>query len=682
MMLGEAFLLGAVATILGIPAGLGLAALLRAALEGLGFPGNIGLPLNLSTVIAAILVGIGVTMIAALFPAIKARQVTPMAALRGTSLDDLTSEGNFIQAVLGFGAAGLLLVLAVASDGWLGLGLPPALAGLGLFVGFRGLGPRFRMAAQVSVLVLGLILLTFVRFSDMGLGATFGLLGAGAFLTLIGASQVSSLVAAPVSRMLGSKVAAGITVVIGALMLLGAAWLTVLAVIGVAQNDPAAGSLLIPAALVGTLGYGLVRTAVSAFGLTGQLARENAARSPSRTATTATALMIGLALVTAVTVIGDSIKSSVSDALGSSITSDWLIQGPQNGPTGLPFNTEVADRILALPEVDQVVPYRFGFAAFVSLQGIDAADAQAALPRVFQTIEDRDDPLAMQQLQADLGITDISVNDTLATDFASVQAHIDPDFVELDPSADPATSIWIESEVATEGGISMGDTFPVVFLDGSVVELTVTGIFDDGFVFGERVIDNSLWDQHLASDSYGFITATTTAGVEAEVARAAINDEIGGDYPLLEVNDRSEVQAEAESQIDQTLATVNVLLMLSGLVAVLGISIALSLAVFERTREIGLLRAVGTTRQQIRRMVRWEGVIVAAFGGVVGVVVGIGLGILATQKLPEFLVSTVSIPPIPLVSYILGAAIVGLGAGAFPAIVAGKMNVLDAISSE
>ena len=103
---------------------------------------------------------------------------------------------------------------------------------------------------------------------------------------------------------------------------------------------------------------------------------------------------------------------------------------------------------------------------------------------------------------------------------------------------------------------------------------------------------------------------------------------------------------------------------------------------FERTREIGLLRAVGTTRQQTRWIVRWEGVIVAAFGGLVGVIVGVGLGILATQKLPEFLVTTTSVPVPQLLLYILIAAITGLGAGAFPAWVAGRMNVLDAISNE
>lgn len=240
----------------------------------------------------------------------------------------------------------------------------------------------------------------------------------------------------------------------------------------------------------------------------------------------------------------------------------------------------------------------------------------------------------------------------------------------------------MEDSRAEDRGLSVGDTFVAVFIDGQVTELTVAGIYTDGFVFGDQVIDFALWEQHLPADTHAFLTATTAPGVEEADARAALEEALGTDYPVLTVQDRSEFAQEAEDQINQTLAVVNVLLLLSAGIAVLGIAIALSLAVFERTREIGLLRAVGTTRMQTRWMIRWEGVIVAAFGGLVGVILGIGLGILATQKMPEFLVNTTSIPWGQLVFYIIIAAITGLGAGAFPAWIAGRMNVLDAISNE
>ena len=683
MMLGEAVILGVVATIVGMPAGWALARLLRWGLSQLGFPGDTGLPIETRTVVAAIFVGVVVTVLAALLPSIKARQVTPMAALRDGALEDLDARHNIPLALAGIGAGVICFLLTAVIDGWISLLLLPVLGATCIYAGLRSMGANARRVAQLSVLFIGLALLTYVRFSDLGVGDTFGLLGAGALLTLIGASQVSGLFATPVARLLGSPPLAVIVGIVGAAFALGAAGSIVFA--GVLLADGNVGGVFVPigGAILGVLAYGLLRTARGAFGLTGQLARENAARNPSRTATTATALMIGLALVTGVTVIGESIKASVTDALGNSITSDWFIQGPQSGPTGLPFSTEAADIVAGLDEIERVVPYRFGFASFVSLQGADASEIEAALPSLFAAISDRDDaPAILSDLEQDLGVTDLSIDDTLATDFATVQQHINADFIELDTSVDPATSIWIEDSVAEDRGIAFGDTFPILFLDGAVVEMTVTGIYEDGFVFGDRVIDNSLWEAHLADDTYTFISATTASGVDPEVARTALVDSLAADYPVLEVQDKDEVQAEAETQINQTLATVNVLLLLSAVIAVLGIAIALSLAVFERTREIGLLRAVGTTRQQTRWMVRWEGVIVAAFGGLVGVVIGVGLGILATQKLPEFLVNTTAVPIGQLLIYVVIAAITGLGAGAFPAWIAGRMNVLDAISNE
>ena len=121
---------------------------------------------------------------------------------------------------------------------------------------------------------------------------------------------------------------------------------------------------------------------------------------------------------------------------------------------------------------------------------------------------------------------------------------------------------------------------------------------------------------------------------------------------------------------------------LSAVIAFLGILVALALSVFERTREIGLFRAVGATTEQTRWMIRWEGGIVAAFGGLLGVVVGVGLGVLTTAKMPEFIVNQTSVPIGSLIVYLVIAAIVGLFAAVFPAWVAGRMNVLEAISTE
>lgn len=689
MMLGEALILGVLATAVGIPAGWLLARALRFGLSQFGFPGDSGLPIQPQTLLYAVLVGVVVTILAALFPSIRARQVTPMAALRDSTgteaLDVLVSDLGVGWRVFFFGGTAVTVFFAaLRGDSWAILLFVPIIGATLAYFGVRSLGARFAVPSKFLLLVIGLAVLTIVRFADLGLGPTFGLLGAGALLTILGASQVSALVASPSAKAIGFPIPLALIVgAIGVAFGVGAIAGLVFSVVLLVDGNIGGAFLPIGSLIAAVGAYGLIRTAAGAFGLTGRLARDNAARNPSRTATTATALMIGLALVTTVTVIGESIKDSVTDALSSAVTADWLIQGPQNGPTGLPFSTEVVERLEALDEVDEIVPYRFTFSGFVALAGADADQVAAGIPSLFAALGDRDDdPGTLDDVQESLGATDLYIDDLFSTDFATVVDQIDPDFVDLDMSVDPSKAIWLEDSVATDRGLTMGDTFVAVFIDGAVVELTVSAIYEDGFIFGERVVDNALWEAHLPSDTYGLVSATTTDGVDEEVARSAIEATLLEDYPVLTIQDRSEVAADAEDQINQTLAVVNVLLLLSAVIAILGIAIALSLAVFERTREIGLLRAVGTTRQQTRWIVRWEGVIVAAFGGIVGVIVGVGLGVLATQKLPEFLVTTTSVPIPQLMLYIVVAAVTGIGAGAFPAWIAGRMDVLDAISNE
>lgn len=684
MMMSEALMLGVVATVLGIPAGWALASGLRALLALFGFPGDTGLPINPLTIALAILVGVVVTMLAAISPSIRARRVSPMAALSEnvttSSLDTEPAPPQGIMAILlGCG----LTVLAFLFSGWAPRLLLPVAAGVLLYIGLRLVGSFLGSLAPFVLLLYGLALLTVVRFGSFGLGETFGLLGAGAALTILGVSQVSPVFGAQASRILGAKPSAiiiGLLGVIAALIALGAAGFSISKAI---TDNPAWAAILLIVPLLGLLAYGLIRTARGAMGLTGRIARENAARNPQRTATTATALMIGLALVTAVTVIGDSIKTSVSDALGSSITADWLVQGPQAGPQGLPFSTDVRERIEALPEIESAVGSRFSFFGFAAVQGddLEAADLQARIPDLFGALADEDE-LAVDQIVAEIGADSIRVEPVVSTDWSLIDDHINPKFIERDLSLhSDGNGIWLEDSVAADRGLVMGDTFLAVFLDGAVEELTVAGIYSDGFVFGERVIDKELWERHLDDQTEFFLTVLTADGVTEEDARAAMNDEIGVDYPIIEVSDRSEFAAEQEAQINQTLATVNVLLLLSAAIAVLGIAIALALAVFERTREIGLLRAVGMTREQTRWMIRWEGVIIAAFGGILGVILGVGLGVLATAKMPEFLVNTTTIPYGQLIIYVIAAAITGLLAGLLPAWLAGRMNVLDSISS-
>jgi len=699
LMIGEALLLGIVGTIVGLPAGVGLAWLLRAALSALGFPDDTGLPVNIWTIVWAIFTGVVVTVLAAIWPSIQARRVAPIAALRdGANLNDLTDTRN-VSLGTTFVIGGIAAtVLTFVFGGWIPRFFLPVLGALLLFAGVLLI---VRSASRLVLFPYGVAMLIIVLVGDFELGETFALLGSGALIALLGANQLNPFIAAPVTGALGRLPTAILLGLVG----LGLGLASVAALVGAgivaasgtpdfiidaAESDVPRLGLIIPlligGAILSVLSYAMIRTALGARGLTGRLARSNAARNPQRTATTAAALMIGLTLVTAVTVIGDSIKASVSDALSSSITADWLLRGPQGGPGGTPFSTEVADRVEALDEVESVLRFRVAFpAAWVTSESgeLTAADFQEFLPIVLELLDDDADlsPQRLLELREQIG-TDVEINDAAAVDFATLDDHIDPDFIERDLSLLGPNAIYIEQSVAEERGLEVGDTFSALFVDLQSEDLVVAGIYDNGFVLGNRVMSLDLWNEHFPNDSDQFLTVITSSGVPPQDARTAIENELGTDFPIIEVQTREEFAEANERQINQTLATVNVLLGLSGVIAALGILVALALSVFERTREIGLFRAVGATRQQTRWIIRWEGVMIAAFGGFIGVVLGVALGILATNKLPEFLVTQTSVPILTLAIYVLFAAIVGLFAAVFPAWTAGRMNVLEAISTE
>lgn len=699
LMIGEALMLGIASTVIGIPAGLGLAWVLRAALIALGFPDETGLPLEVWTIVWAIFTGVVVTLLAAIWPSIQARRVAPLAALRdGANLNDLRSIRN---RPLGAGLllAGLVvLVSTFVGSGWEARLFLPILGATLTYVGV------LLFARPLSTFVLfpiGIVVLAISLFGEFGLGETFGLLGAGALITLLGANQLNPLLARPLSALLGAWPTAALIGLLGAIFTLlavtlvaGAAW-TLLggvpdAVIDAVDRDVQRWMLALPAVVGGMLcalvGYGMIRTARGARGLTGQVARANAARNPQRTATTAAALMIGLTLVTAVTVIGDSIKSSVSTALSSSISADWLISGPSAGPNQVPFATAVRQRVEGLDEVDSVVAFRSAFpAAWVTSEAgeLSAADFQRFLPIVLQLLDDDANlrPEELAELRREIG-TDVEINDAIAVDFAALDDHVDPGFIDRDLSLLGPNAVYIVDDFAEDKNLAVGDTFSALFVDLESEDLVVAGIYENAFVLGPRVMTLEMWDRHFPADADQFLTAVTTSGVAAERARAAIVDELEEDFPIIEVQDKAEFAEANERQINQTLATVNVLLGLSAVIAALGILVALALSVFERTREIGLFRAVGTTRAQTRWMIRWEGVIVASFGGLLGVILGIALGMLATAKMPEVLVTETTVPLGTLFGYLVFASIIGLAASVFPAWLAGRLDVLEAIGTE
>ena len=390
------------------------------------------------------------------------------------------------------------------------------------------------------------------------------------------------------------------------------------------------------------------------FGVSGQIAQGNAARSPRRTASTAGALMIGLALVGMAGVVGSSLTKTFLDTLDNSVEADYFIQSTSGGfDPSVTFSEEVADEIAALPEFDSVVRYRFGLD---SIQ-IDGEN-----------------------------------KDVFAADINDVERHLDADIISGGlTDADAATSIALHEDPATDLGLSVGDTVDVTFPDFETDTLTIVAIYTDSSIFGNYLIDNVVWEDHFNRSGLGFASATVTGFdddlPQAEQDRlldeaAAAIQPVTDRFPTVVAENRVEFRQSQQDQLNSFLAVIFVLLALSLVIALIGIANTLALSVFERTREIGLLRAVGMTRRQLRRAIRWEAVIIAIFGAILGLILGVIFGVAAVVAIPDTFINTVSIPYGSLIVYLVIAGLAGIVAAILPARRAARLNVLDAISHE
>lgn len=536
----EALLIGAGASLVGILGGIGVATALKAIISAIG-DGD-GLPdgpliIAARTWIAAGVVGIGVTLSAALAPAVRAARVSPIAALREVSLSDSGIRARTITGSI-FGLAGI---------------------------------------AAVAVGIT----------SDDGAVSQLLPLAAGAVLVFISVAALSPLIARPIARLIGSPVAL-------------------------------------------------------AYGTTGHLARENAARNPRRTAATASALMVGLALVTTVLVVGTSFKETFASVLDRSLQADFFIDLESRGGSG--FSPLLADELAALPEIEAAAGFRGG-------PGI-----------------------AAMRVQDDL-------KDVLGVDQIALGSFVDLDLSEGSYQDLGNDGILVHRDPANDLDLSAGDKIEATFPIGGSRPLRVVGIFEDASLLGNWVISLDLYEQVYDSPAQLdlFAAAVIADGVEMEKARLAV-DEIARAYPEARLQDRDEFQDTLEGRIDQALATVSILLLVSVIIAILGIVNTLLLSVYERTREIGLVRAIGMTRRQVRRVIRWESIIVAVFGGVLGITLGLVFGFIATTALPDSFISQTGIPVLWLILVLLACVVAGLIAALLPAYRASRLNVLEAIA--
>ncbi|MCX4849892.1 ABC transporter permease [Streptomyces sp. NBC_00893] len=375
-------------------------------------------------------------------------------------------------------------------------------------------------------------------------------------------------------------------------------------------------------------------------GVTGGLARRNALRSPRRTASTATALMIGVAVVSLFTVFGASLKATMNRTVDRSFAGDVAISAPAFGAGGSGLSPRLAPAVGRLPQVATAVGLGKGVAEVDGAGRALTVTDPAALGRVF-----------------DLGRVDGTLTG-LGTN-----------------------GIAVSATEAAERGLRPGSPVRVTFTDGARQDFTVRAVYDRPELAGDYVITRRAWAPHRAQDSDSLIAVSFAPGVSTADGRAAVAKTAAA-YGDPDVQTRGEYAKSSAGAIDMMLTLVYALLALAVLIALLGIANTLTLALHERTRELGLLRAVGQTRGQLRSMVRWESVLVAAFGTTGGLLLGGFLGWVLVEASAGDTAVAFDLPPLRL----LAVALVGIAAGALaglrPARRAARLNVLRAIAAQ
>jgi len=370
----------------------------------------------------------------------------------------------------------------------------------------------------------------------------------------------------------------------------------------------------------------------------GQLASENAGRAPRRTSATVASLMIGVALVSASAVFATSLRNTFKSAMDRGVTADWVVTS-DGGFQPLP--SVIATTLAGVPELAAVSGVRI---LNISIAGDEKQFGVA-------------DTAALEQL-IDVGL-----------ESGSWQALQDG-------------GIFVHEDPANDLDLAVGSTVQLNFQNGANREVSVAGIFSDDALVGSWLISNTVVNEIVTGEQQDFFVAVKNAdGVGDEQAEQAIDAALV-DFPQTRLQTADEFKDSQAAQIDQLLVIITVLLGFAIIIAVLGISITLGLAVFERTREIGLMRAVGMTKRQTRKMVRWEAIIVSTFGAVIGIVLGTLIGIVLSMAVPDTIIDSISFSPTTIIAILIGAVLAGLIAAIYPSAKASRMDVLQAIATE
>jgi len=373
--------------------------------------------------------------------------------------------------------------------------------------------------------------------------------------------------------------------------------------------------------------------------IAGKLGGENANRNPRRTASTAAALMIGLGLVTFVAVFAASLKSSVTAVLDRTLRSDLMLTASQFSP----FSPQLARGLSSSPDFSAVSPLRQG------------AEAKVGSSTTFP----------------------VGIDPATITEVASIEM----DAGSITGLSEPNT-VAVSRTEADGKHLAVGGTLQMQFARTGSRRLTVVGIFEPNALLNDYAVSLGTYDANVAQQLDSTVFLKYATGVDQATARANLEALVARDYPSVEVNDQAQTKATYVKQVDQFFAIVYVLLILSVLISAFGIVNTLGLSIYERIRELGLLRAVGMSRRQVKRMIRVEAVIIAVLGALLGLVVGILFGWAMQRALSSVGIDRLAIPFAQLVFMLIVAALIGLLAAIWPARRAAKLNVLEAISYE
>ena len=574
-------------------------------------------------VFAVIALFVGSFIIYNTFSIVVAQRSREMALLRAVGASRRQVLGSVLLEAVVVGA--IASVVGLVAGVGVAAGLKALLAGFGIDIPAGGivLLPRTVVVALLAGLLVSVVsaILPARRASKIPPVAAMRQVA----LDTSGGSRRRLVAGVAIVAVGGAALAAGLlgdaavaTVGLGAMLVF----------VGVAVLGP-----IIARPVAGVLGAPLPRMK----GMAGTLARENAMRNPRRTSATAAALMIGVGLVGFITILASSVKASIDEVLSDTFTGDVVIDSGSFGFGGLP--PELAEQVAALPEVAAASGIRFTPALIGgSEQTVFSADPEAV---------DR--------------IVDVGV--------------VAGDLADLD-----AGGIAVLDTKAEDEGLSIGDTVPVTFTEGER-QLEVRAIYTEQQLAGSWFVGLPVIETAVADQADLQVYVLLEDGVALADALPAI-EAVAAGYPTADVLDEAEYIRSQSQEIDQILNLIYVLLALAVIIALMGIANTLALSIFERTRELGLLRAVGMTRRQLRATVRWESVIIALFGTTLGLGIGLFFGWALVTALADEGFSAFVVPADELVVIAVIAAVAGVAAAVLPARRASRLDVLAAIAAD